>query len=116
MPRLKSEIEVTGVRAEVDVYTYKGDTRLLELSGPLRMNTYKGSVRAGYATYGGRSYFETYKSAPRAKRYGHAHDIVEEPGLVVHSAGHMRFFTGIAYVPQLIPAGVALSQAGESTP
>jgi hypothetical protein len=60
------------------------------------------------------SYFEAYKAAPRARRYGHTHDIVQEPGLVVHSAGHMRSFAGIAYVPQLIPAGMPLSQVGEA--
>lgn len=58
------------------------------------------------------SYFEAYKSAPRAKRYGHAHDIVQQPGLVVHSTGRMRSFMGIAYVPGLIPAGMPLAQVG----
>jgi hypothetical protein len=62
------------------------------------------------------TYFDEYKTAPRARRYGHSHDIVEQPGLVVHSTGHMRSFAGIAYVPQLIPAGMALSQFAERAP
>ena len=56
------------------------------------------------------TYFEAYHSATRAKRYGHAHDVVEQPGLVVHSSGHQRSFFGIAYVPQLIPAGVSIDE------
>jgi len=32
---------------------------------------------------------------------------VEEPGLVVESGGHARAFYGRAYVPQLVPSGVA---------
>ena len=56
------------------------------------------------------TYFDAYQSAPRAKRYGHAHDSVEQPGLVVHSSGHMRSFAGIAYVPQLVPAGTTIEQ------
>jgi hypothetical protein len=61
------------------------------------------------------AYFEAYQSAPRAKRYGHSHNIVEEPGLVVHSNGHMRSFSGIAYVPQLVPTGVSIGQLSSSS-
>jgi hypothetical protein len=31
---------------------------------------------------------------------------VEQPGLVVHSGGHMRAYVGHAYVPGMIPQGV----------
>jgi len=33
--------------------------------------------------------------------------MIEQPDLIVHAAGRMRSFAGIAYVPQLIPANVA---------
>jgi hypothetical protein len=56
------------------------------------------------------TYFQTYQTAPRAKRYGHSRDILELPGLVVHSTGRMRAFRGNAYVPQLVPAGVSIDQ------
>ena len=36
--------------------------------------------------------------------------MVRQPGLVVHSGGHMRAFVGHAYVPQLVPAGVATGE------
>lgn len=56
------------------------------------------------------TYFQTYQTAPRAKRYGHTHDVLTQPNLVVHSGGHLRAFFGSAYVPQLVPAGVAIDQ------
>ena len=56
------------------------------------------------------TYFTTYQTAPRTKRYGHAHGILEQPDLVVHSSGHLRAFVGAAYVPQLVPAGVSIDQ------
>lgn len=34
---------------------------------------------------------------------------VEEPGLVVHSAGHMGDFRGQAWIPNALPAGVTAS-------
>jgi hypothetical protein len=51
-------------------------------------------------------YFEPYKQAAQARRTGHGPLRVEEPGLVVHSAGHMRAFLGNAYCPDLLPSGV----------
>ena len=32
---------------------------------------------------------------------------IHEPGLVLYSGGHMRAFVGVAYVPELVPQGVA---------
>jgi len=56
------------------------------------------------------TYFPKYQTAPRAKRYGHSHDVVEQPDLVVTSSGHLRSFSGSAYVPQLVPADVSIDQ------
>jgi len=61
------------------------------------------------------AYFEAYQTTPRAKRSGHSHNVVEEPGLVVHSNGHMRSFSGVAYVPKLVPAGVSIGQLNSSS-
>jgi hypothetical protein len=61
-------------------------------------------------------YFERYQTAPRTTRYGHSHAVLEQPDLVVQSGGHMRAFAGKAYVPQLVPPGVAVDQLeGQST-
>ena len=44
--------------------------------------------------------------AQRAQRHGHGPLLIQVPGLVVHTGGHMGALTGAAYLPQLIPAGV----------
>ena len=51
-------------------------------------------------------YFGTYASAPRSAGSTRSRLMIEQPALIVHAGGHMRAFAGIAYVPQLLPAGV----------
>jgi hypothetical protein len=53
-------------------------------------------------------YFDTYASAARAKHSARNHLQVEQADLVVQSNGHMRAFTGRAYLPQALPAGTSL--------
>jgi len=56
------------------------------------------------------AYFPIYQTAPPTGRFGHSHRAVERPDLVVRSGGHLRSFFGLAYVPRLVPAGVAADQ------
>ena len=58
----------------------------------------------------GDDYFTQYRQAAAASRSGRGHLHVQDPGLVVQSSGHMRAFSGKAYVPQLLPKGVDLEQ------
>jgi hypothetical protein len=51
------------------------------------------------------SYFEQYARAVQSRR-GHGPLIIQVPGLVVQSTGHQRSFSGRAYLPQEVPAGV----------
>ena len=54
-------------------------------------------------------YFDRYQQAARAARArstGHGPLVVDDPGLFVQIVGHPRAFSGKAYVPQLMPAGV----------
>jgi hypothetical protein len=44
--------------------------------------------------------------ARRAQRRGHGPLVIQQPGLVVHMAGHMSSMTGRAYIPTSLPAGV----------
>lgn len=55
-------------------------------------------------------YFERYSAAASAKRAGRGQVTVRESDLVVQSGGHMRAFSGRAYLPQLLPAGVTLEE------
>ena len=56
------------------------------------------------------SYFSTYATEPIARRNGHAHRQIERADLVVRSSGHQRAFSGKAYVPSLLPTGVAIDE------
>jgi hypothetical protein len=54
-------------------------------------------------------YFEQYSRAAKAQRESHVGRWpldIRDPGLVVQSAGHMRFYYGRAYDPALLPPEV----------
>ena len=57
------------------------------------------------------SYFPQYVAGVTKARQlrggGHGPGVVQDSGLVVHSAGHMGAFSGQAYLPQALPAGVS---------
>jgi hypothetical protein len=57
------------------------------------------------------SYYDQYvRAAQQAKmqRPGHGPGSIQEPNLVVHSGGRMRFYVGKAYIPQMVPDGVQI--------
>jgi len=51
------------------------------------------------------TYFDRYVEAS-ATRKARGPVAIEQPGLVVQSAGHMRAFVGRAYIPEALPQGV----------
>ena len=54
-------------------------------------------------------YFEQYQQAVQAQasaRAGRRPLLIEQPGFVVQSGGHMRSFAGRAYIPEMLPQGV----------
>jgi hypothetical protein len=63
------------------------------------------------------TYFQQYSAALQARSsqaqprmYGHRPLDIEQPGLVVQTFGHMRAHSGRAYVPNLLPQGMAVDQ------
>src|SRR5450759_119994 len=51
------------------------------------------------------NYFEAYRQATQAEVNAHAGRrplVIEQPGLVVRSGGHMRWFAGQAYIPETV--------------
>jgi hypothetical protein len=54
-------------------------------------------------------YFTQYSAAPRAEPASHKHFAIASPGLVMQSSGRMRAFFGRAYVPELVPQNVAIT-------
>jgi hypothetical protein len=55
-------------------------------------------------------YFDQYASGAKSARTGRTHLELQQPNLVVQSGGHMRSFAGRAYVPSMLPQGLALDE------
>jgi hypothetical protein len=55
-------------------------------------------------------YFDRYIKAVSGEHAGHRRRAIREPDLVVQSNGHMRSFSGRAYLPQLLPQGVSVEE------
>jgi hypothetical protein len=56
------------------------------------------------------NYFGQYQQAAQAQansRAGRRPLVIQQPGLVVQSGGHMRSFAGRAYIPEMLPKGVS---------
>jgi len=53
-------------------------------------------------------YFDSYVTAAKAKHSGHHHLQIQQSDLVVQAAGHMRAFSGLAYLPPAVPSGVSV--------
>ena len=51
-------------------------------------------------------YFDDYAAAAKSTRAGHNRLVITQGDLVVESSGHMRAFSGVAYLRSAIPAGV----------
>jgi hypothetical protein len=53
-------------------------------------------------------YFDDYVTAAKARHSGHHHLQIQQSDLVVQAGGHMRAFTGLAYLPPAVPSGVSV--------
>jgi hypothetical protein len=51
-------------------------------------------------------YFDQFNSGVAANRKGRGPVHLEQDNLVVQSGGHMRAFSGRAYLPQSVPPGM----------
>ncbi len=54
------------------------------------------------------NYFTDYQTAVESGRVRRAPVLVQQPGIVIRSEGHMRAFSGRAYLPQQIPSEISL--------
>ncbi len=52
-------------------------------------------------------YFADFVTAAKTKHTGHHRLSVQRSDLVIEAGGHMRAFSGRAYLPQSLPAGVS---------
>jgi hypothetical protein len=54
--------------------------------------------------------FQRYATAPRSAGSSRSRLLIDQPDLVVHAGGHIRSYTGVAYLPRLLPPGVSEEQ------
>ena len=74
-------------------------------SGVVFAVSWQGSFKPDMSLLLGR-YFAHYASASRSAGSTRSRLMIDQAELIVHAGGHMRWFAGIAYVPQLLPAHV----------
>ena len=55
-------------------------------------------------------YFDDYLTAAQSNRMGHHQLQINQSDLVVHASGHMRAFSGVAYLPPALPSGVSIGE------
>jgi hypothetical protein len=55
-------------------------------------------------------YFDNYVTAAQSNRLGHHQLQINQSDLVVHASGHMRAFSGVAYLPPAVPSGVTAAE------
>jgi DNA-binding IclR family transcriptional regulator len=59
------------------------------------------------------TYFDQYQQAARTQfnsNAGRRPLLIQQPGLVVQSGGHMRSFAGRAYIPEMLPQAVSVEE------
>ncbi|MBV8666908.1 MAG: DUF2844 domain-containing protein [Burkholderiaceae bacterium] len=67
--------------------------------------TWKGRVPPDLHQLMGK-YFDTFVNAKPINRTGHSHLMIRRDDLVVTARGHMRAFSGVAYLPGTLPVGM----------
>ena len=85
-----------------------GGTAVREFVGPdgqVFAVTWKGPLMPNLSTLLG-EYFAQYTSPSALQPTTHSARFVRNDSLVVQSTGHMHAFSGIAYLPKKLPAGV----------
>lgn len=55
-------------------------------------------------------YFDDFRAEAKSGRMGRRQLVVDKPGVVIQSEGRMRAFTGKAYLPLALPAGVTIDE------
>ena len=74
-------------------------------SGEVFAVSWRGPFKPDLRSLLGTHYLR-YASAPRTAGSTRSRLMIDQPDLVVHAGGHMRYYTGLAYLPQRLPAGV----------
>jgi hypothetical protein len=87
-------------------------TSVREFAGPDGMVfaiAWSGSTMPNLRQTLGR-FFDDYVTSAKVNRLGHHHLALQHDDLVVEAAGHMRAFSGRAYLSSALPAEISLSE------
>jgi hypothetical protein len=110
--KLKASVRATAsAHYTVHELTLAGGTRLREFvsaDGTVFAVAWNGPTMPDLQQALGR-YFQPYTAASPTKRVARRTRIVSQPDLEVRSFGRPRAFSGQAWIPQLVPAGVDAS-------
>jgi hypothetical protein len=109
--KLKGSITVSdGSGYRVHEIQLSSGTRVREFVGPdgqVFAISWKGPTMPDLRQTLGQ-YFDHYVKAAQAPHSGHNRLQIHQSDLVVQAAGHMRAFSGRAYLPQAVPSGVSV--------
>jgi hypothetical protein len=105
-PETSVQTDAAGLRGSIKV-TPHANYRLHEIQLPsgTRVREFAGPTVPNLRQTLGQ-YFDNYVTAAKAPHSGHHHVQIRESNLVVQAGGHMRAFSGLAYLPQAVPGGV----------
>jgi hypothetical protein len=111
--RMKAALRVTpGAKYTVHEMSLPSGTTVREFVSPQGLVfavAWEGPFKPDLQTLLG-SYFDRYVQMPVAFRGGHNAAVMAQPDLVVRSMGHMRAFSGHAYLPAQLPADVPVDE------
>ena len=107
--RLKAGLKVVaGAGYSIHELQTPANTTIREFASPSGVVfavTWQGPFKPDLRQLFGR-YFDIYTRAPRSAGSTRARMAIDLQDLVVRSGGHMRSYSGVAYVPGLMPTGV----------
>ena len=107
--RLQAGLKVeTGARFSIHELQTPAQTTIREFAAPSGIVfavAWHGPFKPDLRALLGR-YFDVYAHAPRSADSTRSRMAIDQRDLVVRAGGHMRAYSGLAYVPALLPPGV----------
>jgi hypothetical protein len=110
--KLQGTLQTTS-KSSYDVHQIQGMSGLVvreyvSRSGAVFGVAWQGRTHPDLRQVLGASYDQYIQAiqAQRTQRHGHGPLLIQTPGLVVQTGGHMGALTGKAFIPQSLPGGV----------
>ena len=105
---IKASTERTGFRVhEIQMPAGTSVREFVSLDGKVFAVAWNGPYMPNLRQVLGR-YFASYVSGAKLNQTDHRHVQIQQPDLVVQARGHMRAYSGRAYLPGALPGGFNL--------